>query len=556
MADDFLTLRGRKLRRKQSLFNERSSWDAHWQDIANYQKPRAIRLNKDDANRGGRKDQHVHDNTALFAQRTLAAGLMAGMTSPARPWFRFALRDQDLMEFYPVKQWLHQATTLVLAIFAQSNTYRVMHNMYSELGLFGTASAFMMADFKDVLRLYPMPVGEYAMATNYRGEVDSIVREFNMTVEQVVGQFGEDRVSIAVKNLWDRGTMEALVPVVHLVEPNTDRDTRSPLARNKPYSSVYIETGSDNPDKFLRESGYDEFPALTPRWEVLGNDVYGNSPGMDCLGDVKQLQHEQLRKAQAIDYQVNPPLQVPTGYKEFTQARLPGGVFHIDQTTPTGGVRSAFEVKLDLSHLMQDILDIRERIKSAYYADLFLMLANDTRSNITATEVMERHEEKMLMLGPVLERLHNEMLSPLVVRAFNRCVEAQILPPPPDEIQGMAFEIEYVSTLAQAQKAVGSGAIDQVLMRVGQLAQMNPETVDKVNADNIVDELTDMYGINPKLIRGPEEVAAMREQRAQQQQAAQALAAAESAAGTAKTAGDINTDGLSGIQDMFQGYGT
>lgn len=553
---DSVKRRERLLKRWQALKTERSSWETRWRDISDFQRPGSLRLNASDTNKGGRRDQHIIDNTALFAQRTLAAGMMAGVTSPARPWFRLSLRDQDLMGFAPVKEWLHQASDLILAIFAQGNHYRALHNMYSELGLFGTSAAFLMPDFDDVSRLYPTPVGEYVLAANYRGEVDTIIREFRMTSGQLATQFGRGKVSRSVRNLIDRNDLDVWVPVLHVVQPNPDfsaSSRASPLSKHKAFSSIYIEIGADH-HEFLRESGFDTFPALTPRWEVIGNDVYGQSPGAECLGDVKQLQHQQLRKAQAIDYQVNPPLQVPTAIKEHARARLPGGIFHVDVTAQNAGVRSAFEVNLDLQALLADIYDVRERINSAYYADLFLMLANDTRSGITATEVMERHEEKMLMLGPVLERLHNEMLSPLIVSTFQRCLEVQILPPPPEEIQGMPFEVEFVSTLAQAQKAVTSGNIDQVVARIGQVAGLDPTIMDKLNSDQLVDDLADMYGINPKLINAPEQVAQIRQQRAEQQQAQQMVGGMQPAADAMRKMGEIDTRNLRQVQDLFQGY--
>lgn len=556
MADLDAYTRSQRLRQRVgTLWKDRSSWDDTWRDIAQYQAPRHGRFLVDEYNEGKRKDQRILDNTALFAQRTLAAGMMAGMTSPARPWFRLQLRDEDIMEYKPVKQWLHDARQTILKVFASSNTYRVLHGMYSELGLFGTAAAFRLPDFNSVIRLYPMTIGEYALACNFRGEVDTIARKFKYSVGQMIDEFGRDAVSTAVRNLYDRGQYDQMVSVQHIVQPRRDRDTRYRDARNMRFESVYFEEGAENPDQLLRDSGFNTFPALTPRWEVTGNDVYGSGPGRECLGDVRQLQHEQLRKGQGLDYQVNPPLQVPTAYKEYAKARLPGGVFHVDTASPGAGVRSAFEVNLDLSGLLGDILDIRERINRAYYADLFLMLANDDRTGITATEVNERHEEKMLMLGPVLERLHNEMLGPLVEGTFAHCLEVGVIPPPPEEIQGEPFDIEFVSTLAQAQRAVESGALDQVLGRVGNLAGLKPEILDKLDEDQIVDDLAERYGTNPKVIRSADEVDAIRAQRAQQQQAMQAQAEAAGAAQLAKETSEIDPQNMREVMGMFQGYG-
>lgn len=546
--------RQRILARKSALWNERSSWISHWREISEYQQPRAGRFVTTDRNRGDKRTNNILDNTAVFGARTLAAGLMSGVTSPARPWFRLEIRDKDLMESGPVKAWLHDTAALLRAIFATSNTYRALHTVYEELGLFGTACSVILPDFDNVIHHYPLTIGEYALATNGKGDVDTLCREFQMTVGQMVDQFGQDNCSQAVRDMYSKGNYDTWVDVVHMISPRKDRDHAQRDAKNMRFASIYLEPGKDNYDKFLGESGFERFAALTPRWVVTGNDVYGTSPGMECLGDVKQLQHQQLRKGQAIDYQVNPPLQVPTSYKEASRNRMPGGIMYVDSINQQGGIRSAFEVNLNLQHLMLDIQDVRERIRSAYYADLFLMLANDTRSGITATEVAERHEEKLLMLGPVLERLHNELLSPLIDITFDYANRAGILPPPPPELEGLDLNVEFISVLAQAQRAVATQGVDRLLGAVGQLASLKPDVLDKIDFDQVVDNYGDAYGVDPKIVVPDDAVAALREQRAQAMAAQQAAASAPTVAQTAKTASEIDTGNLQDMLTSLQGY--
>jgi hypothetical protein len=492
----------------------------------------------------------------VFGSRTLAAGMMSGMTSPARPWFRLEIPDKDLMEAGPVKSWLHQTAVLLRAIFAGSNTYRSLHTMYEELGLFGTAASIVLPDFDNVIHHYPLTIGEYALATSHKGVVDTLCREFQMQVGQMVDQFGKENVSTTVLNLYQRGQVDQWIDVVHMIEPRRDRDYGKLDSKNKRFASCYIEPGKDNFDKYLSESGFDNFPGLCPRWVVTGNDIYGTSPGMECLGDVKQLQHQQLRKGQAIDYQVNPPLQVPTKYKEAARNRLPGGIMYVDSMGQSNAIKSAFEVNLNLQHLLGDIEDVRSRIRSSYYADLFMMLANDTRSGITATEVAERHEEKLLMLGPVLERLQNELLSPLIDVAFDYANRANILPEPPPELQGADLKVEFISVLAQAQRAVAAQGVDRLLATVGQLAALKPEVLDKIDFDQAIDDYGDMYGVNPKIVVPDDQVAALRQERAAAAQAAQTAAAMPQAIESAKTAGEVNADGVEDVMGRLMGYGT
>ena len=426
------------------------------------------------------------------------------------------------------------------------------------MGLFGTAATVIVPDFNNVLHHYPLTIGEYALGIDYTGRPNALAREYQMTVGQLVGQFGVKNCSTMVVNAYDRNSLDTMIPVIHLVEERIGRDAAKKDAKNMQFASTYIEAGTAD-DKVLSESGFKSLRVLAPRWAVTGNDTYGSSPGMDALGDVKQLQHQQQRKSQGIDYQVNPPLQVPTTYKGAPQARLPGGLMYVDSPGSTAAVRSAFDVQLNLQHLLLDIQDVRERIRTAYYADLFLMLANDTRSGVTATEVAERHEEKLLMLGPVLERLQNELLQPLIDITFEMCRDAGILPPAPPVLEGNELLVEFISTLAQAQRVVSAQGTDRLLGTITNLAGVRPDVLDKIDFDQAVDDYGDMYGVNPKLVLPTAVANQVRAQRMKAQKMAQMAAAAPavaSAADAVKTAGDTNSAGLRDVMNMFQGYGS
>lgn len=546
--------------RHASLKTERSDWDSQWRELSEHFLPRSGRFQANDVNKADKRWNKIYDNTGTRALRTLSAGMMSGMTSPARPWFRLAVPDSDLMEFMPVKLWLNETSKRMRDVFSRSNTYRSLSTVYTELGLFGTGASIVVQDFKNVIRHHTLTAGEYAIATDNRREVSTLFREWDMTVSQIVREFGIENCSQTVRNLHATGGkgLDTWVTVVHCIEPRYDRDQSKRDSLNMPWRSVYFEKGGDN-DKILRESGFKSFRCLVPRWDTMGNDVYGFAPAMEALGDVKQLMHQQLRKAEVIDYQTKPPLVLPTTLSNQTVSRRPGSNIFADQAQ-SQGIRPAYEVQLNLQHLLLDIQDVRERINSSFFADLFLMLANDTRSGTTAREIAERHEEKLLMLGPVLERLHNEMANPLIDITFTDMLSGGLLPPPPQELQGMDLKVEFVSTLAQAQRAVGVQSIDRLLGTVGAVAGLRPDVVDKLNSDQIVDAYADSLGVDPTLIVADDKVALIRQDRAQQQQAQQMAAMAQpmqQMAGAAKTVSDINLtqdNALSNILGMFQGY--
>lgn len=539
------------------LKNERSNRWSHWRELSDFLSPWSGRFATTDRNKT-KRPTNIYDNTGTRALRTLGSGLMAGVTSPARPWFRLGVSDPDLNESPYARVWLDDVAKRILRVFAKSNTYRALHTIYDDLALFGSGASILVPDFQTVIHHYPVPVGEFAIALNSRGVVDTIYREFEMTVAQVVQQFGIENVSSSVREMHRKGNLDAAVTVIHAIEPRADRDTSKMDDRNMPYRSVYIEAAGSEGDPVLSESGFRRFPALCPRWAVTGGDTYGHSPGMDALGDVKSLQHLHLRKAQAVDFQTMPPLQAPMSMANRDVEMMPGGVTYVDPAAPNAGIRPSFEVRLDLSHLAADIQQTQYRINTAFYADLFLMLANaGPNTRMTATEVAERHEEKLLMLGPVLEGLHNGLLEPLVDFTLTTMMEGGLLPPPPPELAGQETTVEFVSIMAQAQRAVGTTSIDRFMGNLGAIAQMRPEVLDKIDVDKWAEVYSDALGVDPRLIVPEDRVTAIRDARAKAMAAKEVAAMQQQQAATVRDLASAQTaqpSALTDVMGMFSGY--
>jgi hypothetical protein len=525
-------------RRLGALKQERNSWLAHWRDLADYMLPRSGRWLTNQNNRGEAVNSKVVNNTPGMALRTLVSGMMAGITSPARPWFRLAVPDPEMMEIAGVRHWLHDTERRMRLVFNRSNTYNALSTAYEELALFGTAALVLEPDTLDVIRLYPLTAGEYMLANSGRMTVDTLYRELRMTTGQLVERFGEENCSRAVVNQWRRGEVDAWIDVVHAVEPNRRRQYGKADRRNKAWRSVYFEAAGD-PDKLLSEGGYDDFPAMCPRWYVAGTDVYGRSPGMDVLGDVKALMVLERRLAQGVDKTTNPPMVGPASLKNAVVNLLPGGVTYVDGQT-RDVFRPAYQINLPLNELDALIQRHEQRIQRGLYADLFLMVSeqDDVR---TATEIRVRQEEKLLVLGPMLERLQVELLDPLVDRTFRLMLAAGQIPEPPPELQGVDLKVEYISLLAQSQQAIATGAIERMAGFVGNLLGANPEVADKFDFDQACDEYGEALGVPPRIVRSDEDVAQLRDGRRQQQQALQQGQAAMTAAQGAQVLSQTDT---------------
>ena len=535
------TLKEQLQKQQAQLTNDRSSFDPHWRELSDFINPRGSRFLVTDVNRDDRRNTKIVDPTATLAARTLSSCMMSGITSPARPWFKLATPDPDMMDYGPVKLWLEVVQRRMNEVFNKSNIYQSLPLLYASLGNYSTGAMAVLEDDSDVIRTMMFPIGSYYMANSARGSVDTCFRKFSMTVRQLVMEFGLNNVSDSVKGMWDSGNYESWIEVIHAVYPNIDRDTAKLNSKNKPVKSVYYEVGGDS-DKLLRESGFDEFPIMAPRWEVNGEDVYGSScPGMIALGQVKALQLEQKRKSQLIDKATNPPMVGPSSLRNQRVSLLPGDITYIDQVTGQDGFKPAYLVNPNTADLLADIQDTRQIINSAYFVDLFMMLQNINTRSMPVEAVIEMKEEKLLMLGPVLERLNDECLNPLIDRTFSIMARKNLLPPPPDVLQGMPLRIEYISVMAQAQKSIGLSSLSSTVVFIGQLAQAKPEALDKLNVDQAIDAFAEMSGVSPTVIVPQEQVEQVREQRAQQQQQQQMVAMGMAAAQGAKTLSEAQT---------------
>jgi hypothetical protein len=346
---------------RSQLENEYSSFKSHHRELGQYVLPRRPRFEITDVNKGDKRNRDIIDSTATLAVRTLRSGMMSGVTSPARPWFRLTTPDPALGEQGSVKKWLNDVQNIMTTSFLRSNLYNILPIVYGDIGVFGTAALYIEEDVDNVMHFHSFPIGSYYIAKDPKGKINTFIREFRMTVRQVVDMFGEreknnkiiwDNMSLHIKNLWDSGHTETWVDIVHVIKPNDKHDPKKLQAKYKKFYSCYYERGTygsggnylvgGDEGKYLRESGYDFFPVLCPRWETTGEDVYGTDcPAMTALGDIKQLQTAERRIAQAIDKMVNPPMIGDYKLRNQKTSIIAGDITYADMSAGTQPFRPA-----------------------------------------------------------------------------------------------------------------------------------------------------------------------------------------------------------------------
>lgn len=545
------TERDRFQRRISAMTQERQSFDPQYKNLSRFASPRRGRFNNQDRNKGGKHFwNNIINSQATWALRVATAGMFNGIMSPSRPWLMLETDDPDLLEFGPVKEWFHIIQETMRRIFNQSNLYNMAPVMIQEELLFGTGCMSHVDDLQDLARFYTHTAGSYLIQQNDRFVVDTVARQFERTVEQIVTEFSvrggpvNPKISTAVKDQYANGNLDAWYPMVHFVEPNRNFISGSLRPTERPFRSVQYEPGNVDKDAFLSDKGFNEFPFYCPRWEVTNEDVYGtNCPGMTALGDVRQLQLQEKRKAQGIDKMVSPPLHGPAILRNQAVSSLPSGGTFYDAPGQQNVLRSVYDVQLRLDELAKDMERVENRIGRAFFLDLFLAITDmegiQPRNQL---ELMQRNQERLLQLGPTLERQFGEFLDPMTSRMFNQMVrEEGLVPPPPEVLQNRPLRARYVSTLAMAQQAVSTGNIDRLVGFAGGMAEAGwPEALEKVDAQQAVDEYASLIGTPPRLIRSDDDIAKRAAARAQQEQMAQNLALGQQAADVAKTAGEAS----------------
>lgn len=507
------------MRRFETLAATRLPWERSWQELAEYVLPR-----RGDQYGHGMSGPHrsarLFDSTAIEANELLAAGLHAMLTSPATPWFELVVKDEDLARIQEVRLWLDDAARRMHAALNASNFQTEIHELYLDLGCFGTAAMSIESDPRQMLRFSTRPLSEIYFAEDACGRTDTVFRKFTLTPAQLKERWGEacgQRILTQAK----RGDDDAIT-VLHAVFP---RDAMaSGWIRGHAgmaYASVYLL-----PDerRILHRGGFNELPYVIPRWSKVAGDVMGRSPAMKALADIKMLNEICKTTIKAAQKVVDPPLLVADDGVMLpvrtTPASLNYARFLADGTDPIRPLRTSSDVGLGLR--MEE--SRRAAIRSAFFVNQLQLAGN---AQMTATEVLQRTEEKLRLLGPMLGRLQSELLLPVIERVYGLMTRGGGLPPPPPVLSLSEIDVVYVSPLARAQRQTEAQGFLRLMQSLDPLIAVQPDVVDAIDGDAVLRHLAGLFAIPHALLREDRSVLAMRLAREQEQALAESKDDAE-----------------------------
>lgn len=523
---DTARLRNWLNKRKSSLEQARQPFEATWKDIRSYFEPSFGKaLLGEDVNQlaAQRDDDKIVNTTPRILLHRMNAGLQSGITNQSRQWFRLQPQDKKLNKLSAVRSWLDDTTERLWAIMNRSNVYQALDSTYIYCGGFGTACGLLVPDEQHNVHFHILDLGSYWIAEDKRGRVNTVMHKKAMTLAQMAAEFGEGWLTDQHRQNLEDGRSELTEMVWCYVGP-TNADLVKDVLPSRQFMSIYWTDpkSDDNSNGILAIRSFDYNPIIAPRWSSFGS-VYGTGVGHIGLADAKQLQQLEADILRLVELEVDPPMAVPSSMKGTPVDTGAGGITYYTDTLQRGvPVQRLYETRQNIQAVIMARQETEARLRQTFFADLFAMMINLNLQpkQMTAREVNELSGEKVALLGPILTRLNNDLLNPLVDAIFYLAIEQGLLDEPPEALRGQELRVEYVSSLHIEQAASSRiSGLYRIFEFAGSVAQFKPDVLDKLDSDKAVSIVAEGL-VEHGVVRDQKDVDAMRDARAKQQQAA------------------------------------
>jgi hypothetical protein len=532
---------------------ERTNCESHWEELAAHILPNAVGF-VGQQTAGAKRMSKVFDPTGIHANELLAAGLHGLITNPSSKWFSLRMTDDDLNELPSVKVYLSDVEKRMWsAMYAPgTNLTTSLHEAYLALGALGTAIIFVGQRDDGGFLFQSRTLAECVIAENADGIVDTLKRCFKYKVRQVMqmSKLPDNpwKPSEKVQKLHDEGKFDEDIEIIHSVCPRTDRQHGKSDPENMPFVSCYVEKDTGH---LLEEGGFPEFPFLVPRWSKLPGEIYGRSPGMTALPDIKMLQAQSLTYIKALQKNADPPMWLPDDGVVGPTRTMPGGINYYRGTREIIMHPTSIQ---GLQAVNEGMTQVRDRIRNMFFVDVLQMV--DQRE-MTLGEARMRQTERMRLMGPMAGRNASELLGPMITRVFGMMYRQGLLPDAPEEIQDRDFTVEYVSPIATAQKQTELNGIWQALEPFLMMKELGAQVVmENVALDRVLEHSWDVLNNDPKLLKSDEEKGAQdqKKQAAEATQLALPLAdVAQKGAGAVKQIADAQAGGGLDLAGLLKG---
>ena len=513
---------------------DRHNWDNHWQDIADYVLPtRDFQVKK---TRGTQRRGRIYNTTAPEAAVQLAAALEGMLFNTGIRWFELTTEDESVNNLHEVKEWLYDSTNRMLAYFdnTKSRFSLSAHEAALDLVTFGTG-VILVQESKGMLKYQARDLSGIYLKSSDDGDIADVFREFTMPAWECVEVFGAGSVSEKTRKLAeDPEKKDKEINVLHHIYLRLEREYAKRDKTNKPWGSHYLEVDEKHS---LSTGGFDENPYIIVRWSKAAEEVYGRSPAMEVLPTIKVVNAMARTTLEASELAVRPPVIVGAGTMEGPIRTAPGSIMYVRQGTRDLPQPFNSGTRPDVGHELMDREEMK--IQKAFFAD---RLSLPDQDRMTATEIIERRQQGLMVISPVLSRLYSEWLNPIIERTFRWMSARGLLAEMPSALLETNMKINYVSPMAISRRASITQSFMQAMSAAQILVQINPEIMMNLDLDAVFRSLMTQNNVDPSFLNSEQEVAQTRQQMAEQQQAQQQLAMAQQAASAAKDAGSAASD--------------
>jgi len=510
----------RILRRLSGMEGRRINWESQWQDVADFVIPNKNNITKDQS-KGNKRTEDLYDSTAIRSLEKLAAGLFGYITPPGEYFFKMASSIPQLNDNEEVNWYFSTVTRIITDAIFKSNYALEIHEDFLDAGAFGTSNMYVEEGKDSPINFKCIPIHDYFIEEGADGMIDTVYRQFKFTVRQAVQEWGEDNLSQKLRTIWREGKatqVDKEFTFIHAVEPNSDFKPGKLDKTKKRFKSTYVEKDAKH---IISEGGYDENPYIVSRFMKSTNEIYGRSPSTNTLPEIKMLNQMRKTVIRSAEKQVDPPIFMPDD-SVINRLKLDSGAINYVRGANYENKPYPFESKGNINIGDVMVKDEREVIREAYYSDLWDLLAD--KKNMTATEVMERVDNKLILFAPIFARLTSEKLSPMISRIYGIMSRMGLMPEPPEILREYPdYDIKYVSKVAMAIKMLDIDSTAQTLMMVQPYAQIDPTIMDNFNFNEITRGIAVRKGMPIEFINTPEQIEEIQGERAQAAQAQQQM---------------------------------
>jgi len=521
---------------QEQMENDRSTLDSHCREIAE-RLGLFKSFRQEEVTQGQKRTEKQFDSTATLALERFAAAIESILTPRASRWHKLVVGNAAARNSQAVKRWCEEATDVLfrLRYSPRANFASQMHETYTGLGAFGTGAVFVDEDIGRSMRYSAIHLSEIYIEQDFTGRIDTVHRKFEMTARQAMQWFNaKPRTGAMPQKIRDAAEKNPNQKFwfVHCVKPNEELIPSKRDYRGMRISSYMV---SCEGKALLDTRGYRTMPYAVSRYITSPREVYGRSPAMTVLPDIKMINEMEKTNLRAGHRRASPPMLATADGALSGFSTAPDAINYGGLDAQGNPLVRALDNNADTGLSLEMIDQKRRLVNDAFLVTLFQVLVEN--STMTATEAMLRAQEKGALLAPTGGRQQSELLGIIIEREIDIAGTAGLLPPMPRELLdlGGMVEIEYTSPLALAQRAEEGVGIMRTLEALTPLAQINPSVMRRINTDKVAQKMWELNGAPLDCLYTDDELEDIKAQENEQAQAAQLLEAAPVAANAAKT---------------------